>query len=151
MGLKAGISRIRSMMEHNSFLQRVIPVARKLGIVHLLHAMTEKVEQQRNNAEGKEFQIFCRMHEQEFDRLAQLLEDDFSRLTLEKVLEYRKTRRMRVLKGIIVDRQYFQKDIFGPVENEVFIDGGAYIGDTIQEFTNNFQRGGVQKNLCLGA
>ena len=151
MRLKAGISKIRSVMEHNSFLQMVIPAARRLGIVHFLHAMTEKVEQQRDNTKREEFQIFYEMHKQEFDRLAQLLEDDFSRLTLEKVLEYRKTRRLRTLKGIVVDRQYFQKSIFGPVENEVFIDGGAYVGDTIQRFTKNFQTGGVQKNLCMGA
>lgn len=41
----------------------------------------------------------------------------------------------------MVSPQYFVQDILKPVENEVFVDGGAYIGDTILSFISEFGKG----------
>lgn len=143
MELNEAITKAKRVMEHNSLLQKAVPIARKLGVVHFLHAVGEKANQKKNSEAREEFKTFYEKHTQEFRKLAELLEDDFSRLTLERVIEYRKTQKMRVLKGIIVEPQYFQKDIFGPVENEVFVDGGAYVGDTIRAFSKTFHLGGA--------
>lgn len=46
--------------------------------------------------------------------------------------------------GILYNKQYFDKDIMKPIENERFIDGGAYDGKTSRLFTqwchNNYQK-----------
>lgn len=88
------------------------------------------------------FRAYYPVHEEEFNQLAEMLEDDFSRKTLRTIVKYRMrevtpesmkgTYARKALKGICVKPQYFQKDILQPVEDEVFIDGGAYDGDTIQ-------------------
>lgn len=127
------IRKIKYVMEHSCFYGIVI-VMRKLGIVHLLHILDGKINCRKNKEEGKKFQKFYEQHEKEFKKLSEMLEDDFSRYTLDKVVEYRKTHNIHVLKDIIVQPQYFQKDIFDLGKDEVFIDGGAYVGDTIQDF-----------------
>ena len=71
------------------------------------------------------------LHRTEFQKLYELLEDDFSRRTLHNVIKYRLTARTSLLRGIVVSPQYFVPDIIGPLKEEVFIDGGAYTGDTI--------------------
>lgn len=150
MAFNETITKIKKVMEHNSLLQKAVPVARRLGVVHFFHVVNEKVSHDKYAEAGEEFKAFYEMHTQEFHKLAQLLEDDFSRLTLERVLEYRKTQKMSVLKGITVEPQYFQKDIFGPVENEVFVDGGAYVGDTIRAFSKMFHCGGGTRESMRG-
>ena len=100
----------------------------------------------------KQFELFDQcyiQHPEEFSTLSRLLADNFSRLTLEKLIQCRRTGKMDALKDICVKPQYFRKDVFGPVEDEVFVDGGAYIGDTIEAFIK-FTGGGVHKNICLG-
>lgn len=143
------IRKIKYVMEHSCFYGIVI-VMRKLGIIHFLHILNEKITRGKTKEEGKKFQKFYEQHEREFKKLSEMLEDDFSRYTLEKVIEYRKTHKICVLKDIIVQPQYFQKDIFDFGKDEVFIDGGAYVGDTIQDFIKIWG-GAIQSNLCLGA
>lgn len=70
-----------------------------------------------------------------------MLEDETSRRTLECVLRFRCTNDASALKGIVKWPQYFQEDVFGPVEDEVFVDGGAFIGDTLDQFVKKFSKG----------
>ena len=80
---------------------------------------------------AKVFRECYELHRAEFYKLYELLEDDFSRRTLHNVIKYRLTVRTSLLRGIVVSPQYFVPDIIGPLKEEVFIDGGAYTGDTI--------------------
>ena len=137
------IKRTKYFIEHHYCLQRVVPIMRKLGIIHILHVLCEKTDRRKAIEEGRRFQEFYEKHEKEFEKLFGLLEDDFSRYTLAKVLEYRKTHKISVLKNVIVGSQYFQRNIFEPVKDEVFIDGGAYTGDTIQGYIKSW--GGYRK------
>ena len=138
------IKRTKYFIEHHYCLQRVVPIMRKLGIIHILHVLCEKTDRRKAIEEGRRFQEFYEKHEKEFEKLFGLLEDDFSRYTLEKVLEYRKTHKISVLKNVIVGSQYFQRNIFEPAEDEVFIDGGAYTGDTIQSYIKSWG-GGIER------
>ena len=80
---------------------------------------------------AKVFRKCYELHRTEFQKLYELLEDDFSRRTLRNVIKYRLTPRTSLLRDIVVSPQYFVPDIIGPLKEEVFIDGGAYTGDTI--------------------
>ncbi len=136
------ISRIKYLLEH-SRISFLVPFLRKSGLVHFLHLLKEGKERRENTELRKGFERFYRLHRQEFAEAEKLFADELSRETLRRVVSFRIRWRMRELKGIIKDRQYFQKDIFGPVENEVFIDGGAYVGDTIEGLFMNFGGGGT--------
>ena len=132
--------------EHHPALAKTMAPVRKLwmslGLGHAIYNLDPKVQ-----AEKKNRQRCCELHSQELTKLSDMLEDDFSRHTLERVLEFWKTWDMHVLKDILVEPQYFQKDIFGPVKDEVFLDGGAYIGDTVMSFIKNFSGGGINVSM----
>ncbi len=136
--------------EHKVLMKAMTPVRslwQKIGFGRYLHDInpeTRKMEQDKH----ERYLRSDDQHKEEINRLFDMLEDDLSRYTLEKVLAYRQSWDKTVLTDIISYPPYFQKDIFGPVKDEVFVDGGAYIGDTIESFVNEF--GGVQKNICLG-
>ena len=140
--------RIKFAMDHHPIIGWMDPLARKLGVVKFLHVVWDRLDKDANKASAEKFQAFYASHEQDIQRLSEMLEDDFSRYTLKKVLEFRKTFDRSVLKDVNIQPQYFQKDIFGPVKDEVFVDGGAYVGDTIESFMK-FTGGGT-KEYMLG-
>ncbi len=61
------------------------------------------------------------------------LSDQFSRETFEAVLKARNSGECEYYKSIFHDTQYFADDIF-TLENETFLDVGAFNGDTIKKF-----------------
>lgn len=150
--MKRMISQVKHYMEHNDFLRKLVPIARRLGIIHFLHWIAECMEGSKGPGEKEqEAKAFFASHEEEFQRLEGMLEDQLSKDTLRSIMTYRQTGEMSALKGMIRQPQYFQKDIFGPVPNEVFVDGGAYTGDTVESYLKNFVGGGyLQKDICLG-
>lgn len=123
--------KVEKALVHSPLLQWVNTLLIKIGVVDGLQRVLASVDGQK-----EKFCTFYAAHTQEFEKLAGMLEDDFSRLTLERVLEYRKTGKVSCLKGIVKDSQYFQNDIFSGVKDEVFVDGGAYTGDTIKQYVN---------------
>lgn len=140
------IGKIRAIMQHNRILRVVEVLMRKGGCVHFLHTIQANKRRKMLMGRENEFSLFFDNHKEEFERLYDVLEDEMSRRTLDAVIHYRKTYDIRSLKNIIISPQYFIKDILPPCEDEVFIDGGAYIGDTAKEFLNHYQ---VGKNYKL--
>jgi FkbM family methyltransferase len=63
-----------------------------------------------------------------------LLDDEASRREYVAQLQWRMTYDYDVLPPAIDQEQYFPDDLFGIVEDEVFVDCGAYDGDTIKAF-----------------
>jgi FkbM family methyltransferase len=120
-------------------------LCRKIGIVHLLHLVKENIERRKNREQREDFVKWYGQHKGDFERLSAMLEDDLSRKTLENVIKYRMTWKSKYLKGYISEPQYFQKDIFQSVEDEVFIDGGAYVGDTIENYIKMYS--GVYRHI----
>jgi FkbM family methyltransferase len=68
------------------------------------------------------------------DELCDSFDDDRSRDVLEQVLTHRLTGDSAYLETICENLQYFPEDIVKLKGNEIFVDGGAYDGDTIQAF-----------------
>ena len=145
------ISRIKYMLEHNVFLRKLVPLCRKLGIVHVLHVWKANRDKRKNAVQRKEFEEFYIAHHKEFEKLFNILADEESKRTLESVIAFRKTWDIRHLDKVRKENQYFQKDIFGPEQDEVFVDGGAYVGDTIEKLKDVFGGGQTTvKKFMLG-
>ena len=150
------LRRLNVLCAHNETLAKTLMPARvvwrKLGIGrYLTRVMNENDPRYQEVVKARQemLQGFYGAHRQELEKAYDMLEDDLSRRTMETVVECRRTGDVSRLKEICVQPQYFQKDIFGPVEDEVFVDGGAHIGDTAESFLRDFA-GGIQKDLCLG-
>lgn len=133
------MSKIRDIMERSDFLIHISNFMRKIGLVHLYHKIQSWYRLKRDG-EGRqtEFYTFYCEHKSEFEQVLQLLEDDFSRFTLEAIIKYRIKHNIHFLDNVSVVPQYFLKDIVKPVNKEVFVDGGAYIGDTAKEFIKRY-------------
>ncbi len=82
------------------------------------------------------------LHRQEYAQLFDTLTDDISRATLNAVLGFRMTLDTRVLVDVMQPNAYFALHN-APDPQAVFVDGGAYTGDTIRAFmarNPHFQR-----------
>lgn len=75
-----------------------------------------------------------------------ILEDEISRRTLGGVLRYRTMRTPIPRELCLIKDQYFVDDILRVEEGEVFVDVGAYVGDTIGPLLSQAER----KNVHLG-
>jgi len=73
-------------------------------------------------------------HKKELTRLANMLADDLSKQTLEAILSFRLTLNPEVLEPIIDWNVYAPKNIFAFKDNEIYVDGGTFDGDTIRMF-----------------
>lgn len=66
--------------------------------------------------------------------ITESLADEKSRIVYRNIWKYRATHNRKYLKGIVDREQYFDSEIIKLTEKEVFVDCGAYKGDTIREF-----------------
>ena len=94
----------------------------------------------------KEFAKCYNSHRSLFEAVALILEDEFSRKTLQTVIDYRLAPNKEKLQAIVVSPMYFQRELFSPLKDEVFVDGGAYTGDTIKGL-EEFCGGGYWKKV----
>lgn len=81
-------------------------------------------------------------NQEQFEKVYQLFQDEKSRITYVSFLAAKLTRNIVHLKEIYVENQYFSQDIIQLNDQEVFVDGGAFDGDTFLEFQKNV-KGGV--------
>jgi FkbM family methyltransferase len=79
-------------------------------------------------------------NQNKIENVFNLLSDDLSKLVFSNILKHRTTMDFTYFNSIISEKQYFPSDIFTLTDTECFVDGGAYNGETIDEFideTNN--------------
>lgn len=84
----------------------------------------------------------------EFDKLYQKLSDDTSRRTLENVLRGRLSGEWKYFRDVYAENQYFADDIVKLNQQEVFLDIGAYIGDTAESIAK-MTGGNYNKIYCF--
>lgn len=68
------------------------------------------------------------------ERVYNDLSDYQSKMIYKKIIEARFTKKIDFLSQTCQTNQYFPEDIFSLSENEVFVDAGAFDGDTIRQF-----------------
>ncbi len=142
-------NKIKIKMEKVKVLRPIVRLLKRSGFVSNLHSLQNIANKQKLQKEAERFNQYCRKYKEEYRRVYNSLADEFSKRTYEDLLLYLSGKNRRNLKKDVCYPQYFLKDIFMLSKDAVFIDGGAYVGDTIEEFLN-FTRGGVQKNICMG-
>lgn len=134
------LSQIRHMMENNKFLKRYVPAIRLTRIMQYRRHFKLLIQKRgvylrrvlkRANETSEQFRTCYEAHKSDFDKVAGMLEDDFSRKTLQTVIRYRLSPSAKTLLPVVNGAQYFPRSILRKEENEVFIDGGGFTGDTI--------------------
>lgn len=77
-----------------------------------------------------------------YEWLYHRLADKYSKEVLLNLLRYRLTSSLSFIKNAFdgINPQYFDKSIIKCDENEVFVDCGAYIGDTVESYIENYNK-----------
>lgn len=138
MSLKSIISTIKVKIEHYPVGSRMVFIIRKIGIVHMIHSIADSLRPCIN----EEYRIFVQEHRKDIEALKEMLADNRSIEVLEHVIQYRIDNKQSYLKGIIDKHQYFDQKVLPIAHDEVFVDGGAYVGDTLNEYLRVAKKSG---------
>jgi FkbM family methyltransferase len=87
-----------------------------------------------------DFEEDFKNHRDEYAFLYDLLEDAESKEVFTKVINFKISFDLEFMQGFINnhDGQYFDKEIIPNIKNIHFLDGGAYVGDTLPNIIKNF-------------
>jgi FkbM family methyltransferase len=79
-------------------------------------------------------------NESKYEETYNLLEDEKSKEVFTKVINFKMTFDFDFMKGFTnnFDEQYFDQDLIPEIKNISFVDGGAYVGDTLPNIIKNF-------------
>lgn len=79
--------------------------------------------------------VFYQENKERVYKVQSYLADDKSKEIYNKIISFRCKKDYRKFPKVEKD-QYFVKDIIGLTDDEVFVDGGGYVGDTTIDFIN---------------
>ena len=96
----------------------------------------------------EEYRLYLRENEESLAKFCDMLEDDFSKKTFENVLKGRISGQLKYFKEVYVDDQYFPDDIITLDKEDVFVDVGAYVGDTVEQIVDKC-KGKYKKIYCF--
>lgn len=82
-------------------------------------------------------------HEQELQGVYESLEDELSRKSLSAYLNQKVSLKYGYLESVKTQPQYFVEDIMPLADNEVFVDCGAFDGDSALAFIDELNRRGI--------
>lgn len=87
-------------------------------------------------------------HQKDLEFVASLLADDLSKEVYFDAIRYRQTHHPKDAPSYSKHNQYFVKDLVDFTDAEVFVDCGAYDGDTMKEFIKA-SKGNYQSIVCF--
>lgn len=125
-------------MQKHEWTFRFVLWLKKLGatlaVKHwLVRHRDAKLRKHPNEGMRRAAEFFDKNRER-VERVLSLLEDDKSKAVLGGVIGYRTRRVPWPPELCSEDDQYFVRDVIRIEDGEVFMDGGAYVGDTIEAF-----------------
>lgn len=92
----------------------------------------------KNKEEIEKDRVYFRENSEKIEKVLKCLEDDLSRMHYMNAwrfrLSYKKKDRPLKPKSKYLNNQYFVREIFPLTTDEVFVDGGAFNGDTYEHF-----------------
>lgn len=87
---------------------------------------------------GMDFE-YVNKNKKSFEQVYDILEDSLSKDILIKIINFKLQSETKFFSGISCQDQYFQNDLFDMSKNEIFVDGGAFVGDTLISFMQKFE------------
>lgn len=92
---------------------------------------------------------FFEENEEEFEKIYHRLEDGLSKTTMVAFLNQKISEEYGYLSKVKNENQYFDESVIDLEDGEVFIDCGAYIGDSITGFESNMNVRGKRKKKII--
>ncbi len=140
------VMKVYYFMQRHYFTFRIWVWLKEHGIAKYLKLLlprlmnSSKYQREHPTRQMQKSKEFFSENKERVDKVIELLADDKSRAVMKAVIEYR-TVRIPIPENLYSENdQYFVKEIIVLNNDEVFIDGGAYVGDTVQHFINEVKR-----------
>lgn len=92
---------------------------------------------------------YFQTHENDIKKVLDILSDDESKETYTKMIKFRQTMKYSTLPPNSYKSQYFGNKYYDYSDGEVFIDCGAFDGDTVREFKKHMKKKNVKKYKCI--
>lgn len=104
------------------------------------------------NAIDERDPLYIKKHIKDYQYLYENLKDEKSRKVLKAIVDYKITHNMNTISAIAdpSEKQYFDEDIITYRADDIFLDCGAYIGDTVLQYLKN-NKGVYESIICLEA
>ena len=125
-----GLEKTMRTFQENKVLNKILIFTIKIGLEDFVFRI-------KNKQYLKERKTFFEEHQVIIDNNIQCLYDEKSKDVYRRLIEYRKNRKRKDFPCFNEKDQYFPKDVISLNENEVFVDCGAFNGDTIEIFLEN--------------
>jgi len=126
----------------------VVSFFKALGVNDLLTRILYSQDRKEPTRGMQNAKKYFDKHQKDIEAIASLLADDLSREIYFSAIKYRKTHNPKDAPVYSKHDQYFVKDIVSLSDSEVFVDCGAYDGDTMREFVK-VSNGKYQKIVCF--
>ena len=122
------------MLKSSKLGTKLVVLIYATGIVRLWNHILYECDRNKPTPEMKRSKSFYKQNKVRVHWVEDLLADEESKRVFRQCILYRITHDWRVRPKYNRKNQYFPKDIISLSPEEVFIDCGAYNGDTIQSF-----------------
>jgi len=113
--------------QSNNFLNAILELTIKSGFEDFAFRIVNKDYLDKRK-------LFFEQHSELIEKNIDLLYDEKSKKVYEGLILYRKYRKRKYFPYYSAKDQYFPEDVIKLNENEIFVDCGAFEGDTAQEF-----------------
>jgi FkbM family methyltransferase len=115
-----------------------------MGITRKINSLiirsNDKIDRAEPNEKMKASEQFYKQNHERLQNVLDLLSDEKSKKVLGGVIQYRIHKTPISQELYSENDQYFVRELIHISPDEVFIDGGAYTGDTIQQFMDTARR-----------
>lgn len=116
-------------MNDNKLLNPIMMFLLNIGLGDLIYRIfSRKYLQERRKY------FLSQAIQEKYNENIEILFDKESKRIYSGLIEYRYNRKRKNFPGVTNDKIYFPKDIISLTEKEIFVDCGAYIGDTVDDF-----------------
>lgn len=126
----------------------VVSFFKALGVNDLLTRILYSQDRKEPTPGMKNAEKYFDKHQKETQVIASLLADDLSREIYFSAINYRKSHDPKDAPVYSKHDQYFVKNLVPISDKEVFVDCGAYDGDTMKEFVK-VSKGNYKKIICF--
>ncbi len=148
--MKKFIKAVYYEMQQHYFTFRILVLLKEYGITRLINHWITHSDDNKNvkkfTKQMLESQTWFKNNEARISRMLSFLSDEKSKRIWTNVKNYRCYGTQIPSSDYTEGDQYFVKELISIENGEVFVDGGAYTGDTIQQFINIAKR----ENICWG-
>ena len=143
---------IDSSVRRNNFIGKIVVSLRKIGITQFVRKIWVRIsfiiDSLRPTGEMKTSELFYKDHSKDIKEILNMLADDQSKKIYKDVIRFRCTHKLKYFPDYDISNQYFDKNIVPVKDDYVFLDGGSYIGDTVESFLN-FCNGKYSRIICF--